>query len=120
LTLKLTYLSAIILLHLSSLSFLLGSSYSGTSARENGRVLLVDSSNVGGNELDHLIANWADLVVLFAAVFFLSGLLLSAIGLVRREGEELVTEVTLVAASDVPFEVEHNQIFAGRTALWLS
>ena len=69
------------------------------------------------NEPDKLLADGTFLVVLFASICFLLWQLLSAVILVRREGEELVAQGALVAATNVPSEVDDNKILASGTTL---
>ena len=69
------------------------------------------------NEPDKLLADGTFLVVLFASICFLLCQLLSAVILVRREGEELVAQGALVAATNVPSEVDDNKILASGTTL---
>ena len=69
------------------------------------------------NEPDKLLADGTFLVVLFPSICFLLCQLLSAVILVRREGEELVAQGALVAATNVPSEVDDNKILASGTTL---
>jgi hypothetical protein len=72
---------------------------------------------VRSNEPDKLLADGTFLVVLFPSICFLLCQLLSAVFLVRREGEELVAQGALVAATNVPSEVDDNKILASGTTL---
>jgi hypothetical protein len=72
---------------------------------------------VRSNEPDKLLADGTFLVVLFAFIGFLLCQLLCAVILVRREGEELVAQGALVAATNVPSEVDDNKILASGTTL---
>jgi hypothetical protein len=72
---------------------------------------------VRSNEPDKLLADGTFLVVLFPSICFLLCQLLSAVILVRREGEELVAQGALVAATNVPSEVDDNKILASGTTL---
>jgi hypothetical protein len=72
---------------------------------------------VRSNEPDKLLADGTFLVVLFASICFLLCQLLGAVILVRREGEELVAQGALVAATNVPSEVDDNKILASGTTL---
>jgi hypothetical protein len=72
---------------------------------------------VRSNEPDKLLADGTFLVVLFASICFLLCQLLCAVILVRREGEELVAQGALVAATNVPSEVDDNKILASGTTL---
>ena len=77
----------------------------------------MDRSHVRSNEPDKLLADGTFLVVLFASICFLLCQLLGAVILVRREGEELVAQGALVAATNVPSEVDDNKILASGTTL---